>query len=542
MGGAASSSDCQSSGRRVTRRQVLRGAAGLGAGAALGSVLVACGSSSGGGSTASSSPSAAASGTPKKGGSLKVGIEGGSVKETVGPWSLLEGPQIALSFQIYNRLLEYSPDFKLEKVLADSVEASPDAKVWTVRLRSDVAYSDGKSVTADDVVFSYQSIIDPKNPQSGATSLSMLKPSGIKKIDDRTVRFTLDTPNAIFPELLAYRENSIVRSDFDPKNPIGTGPFVLKSFTPGQQMEFVPNPNYFGEGPYVDQLTLIEFADPVARVNALLGGTVDQVTNLAATQAQTVTASPGYAVWDTDTGGWQPFTMRIDQTPFSDVRVRQAFRLIVDRQQMIDQALAGRGGLGNDMYAPYDPGYPKDLPQRVQDLEQAKSLLKQAGYDNNLNVELVTSTAVGGGAVEAAQVFAQQATGAGVTVKVNKTDPTVFYGDNYLKWTFADDFWGTRNYLAQTTQGSLPSAPYNETHWKNAKWQALVEEAFRTPDDAKRNQLVGEAATIEYNEGGYIIWSFTTLLDAYSDKIAGLVHDVFLGSAMGYRFHLVYFK
>ena len=541
MGATAHEPEGLASGTRVTRRQVIRGAAGLGAGAALGSVLAACGSS-GGGTGTSASPLSTASGTPKKGGSLNVGIEGGSAKETVGPWSLLEGPQIALSFQIYNRLLEYTPDFKLENVLAESVEASPDAKVWTVRLRADVAYSDGKPVTADDVVFSYQSIIDPKNPQSGATSLSMLKPSGIKKIDDRTVQFTLDTPNAIFPELLAYRENSIVRPDFDPKNPIGTGPFVLTSFAPGQQMEFVPNPNYFGEGPYVDQLTLIEFADPVARVNALLGGTVDQVTNLAATQAQTVTASPGYAVWDTDTGGWQPFTMRIDQTPFSDVRVRQAFRLIVDRQQMIDQAFNGRGGLGNDMYAPYDPGYPKDLPQRVQDLEQAKSLLKQAGYDNNLNVELVTSTAVGGGAVEAAQVFAQQATGAGVTVKVNKTDPTVFYGDNYLKWTFADDFWGTRGYLAQTTQGSLPSAPYNETHWKNAKWQALVEEAFRTPDDAKRNALISEAATIEYNEGGYIIWSFTTLLDGYSDKLAGLVHDVFLGSAMGYRYHLVYFK
>jgi peptide/nickel transport system substrate-binding protein len=540
MSATAHEPDSLVSGKRVTRRQVLQGAAGLGAGAALGSMLAACGSS-GGETATSASPVSSASGMPKKGGSLKVGIEGGSAKETVGPWSLLEGPQIALSFQIYNRLLEFTPDFKLENVLAESVEASSDAKVWTVRIKPDVLYSDGKPVTADDVVFSYESIIDPKNPQSGATSLSMLKPNGIKKIDDRTVEFTLETPNAIFPELLAYRENSIVRSDFDPANPIGTGPFVLKSFAPGQQMVFSPNPNYFGEGPYLDELTLIEFADPVARVNALLGGTVDHATNLAATQAQTISTSPGYAVWDTDTGGWQPFTMRIDQKPFSDVRVRQAFRLIVDRQQMIDQAFAGRGGLGNDMYAPYDPGYPKDLPQRVQDLEQAKSLLKQAGYDNDLTVELVTSTAVGGGAVEAAQVFAQQATGAGVTVKVNKTDSSVFYGDDYLKWTFADDFWGTRGYLAQTTQGSLPSAPYNETHWKNDEWQALVEEAFRTPDDAKRNELIGEAATIEYNEGGYIVWSFTTLLDGYSDKLAGFVHDVFLGSAMGYRYHLVYF-
>jgi len=514
------------------------GAAGLGAGLALSPLLAGCG----GGTTASPTPTSGGAGGPQKGGQLKVGIEGGTAKENLDPFRLLEGPQIAFSFQLYNRLVENAADFQLANVLAEAVEASPDAKVWTVRLRPDAVYSDGKPVTADDVVFSYNSIIDPKNPGGGAAQLTMLRSSGIKKLDDRTVEFTLETPTAIFPELLAYRENSIVRSDFDVQNPIGTGPFTLKSFAPGQQAVFVPNPNYAGEGPYVDELTLIEFTDPVARVNALLGGTVDHATNLAAAQTQTIGTTPGFAVWETPTGGWQPFTMRIDQKPFSDVRVRQAFRLILDREQMLQQAFGGHGAIGNDMYAPYDPGYPKDLPQRVQDLEQAKSLLKQAGYDNDLTVRLTTSTAIGGGAVEAAEVFAEQAKGAGVTAKIRNTDPSVFYGSDYLSWSFAQDFWGTRNYLAQTAAGSLPSAPYNETHWKNQAWQALVEEAFRTPDDARRNELIKEAATIEYNEGGYIIWLFTSLLDGYSDKLAGLVHDVFLGSAMGYRFHLVSFR
>jgi len=199
------------------------------------------------------------------------------------------------------------------------------------------------------------------------------------------------------------------------------------------------------------------------------------------------------------------------------------------------------GAVGNDMYARYDPGTP-DVPQREQDLEQAKALLAEAGYAD-LTVELVTSAgALGADEVAAAQVFAEQAKGAGVTVKVKKVDSGVFYGEDYLTWPFAQDFWFTRNYLAQAGQCSMPGAPYNETHWENAEWLAIVQEALRTVDDAQRNELVGQAMTIEYNEGGYIIWAFRNQVDAYSsDKIAGLKLDK-LGAALGqFNFKDVYF-
>ena len=166
-----------------------------------------------------------------------------------------------------------------------------------------------------------------------------------------------------------------------------------------------------------------------------------------------------------ETGAWQPFTMRVDQAPFDDKRVRQAMRLIVDREQMIQQALSGQGRVANDLYSPFDPAYNKDLAQREQDLEEAKSLLKQAGQ-SDLRVELVTAP-VFQGLVEAAQVLAEQAKGAGVAIKVRKVDSGTFYGDNYLKWGFAQDFWFTRTYLGQVAQGSLKNSPFNETHWND---------------------------------------------------------------------------
>ncbi len=241
------------------------------------------------------------------------------------------------------------------------------------------------------------------------------------------------------------------------------------------------------------------------------------------------------------TGAWQPFTMRIDVKPFDDVRVRQAFRLIVARPAMIEQAYDGYGWVGNDMYAPFDPGTPTNLPQRQQDLAQAKALLKAAGYDNDLTVTLTTSTAVGGSAVAAAQVLAEQAKGAGVTVNVNNVDPSIFYGSQYLTWPFAQDFWYTRNYLAQANQGTMPTAPFNETHWKNAQWLKLVQQAFRTVDMARRNELVSAAQTIEYDEGGLIIWSFNNQVDGYSKKLGGVVPDKGGEPLSSFHFNKFYF-
>ena len=232
--------------------------------------------------------------------------------------------------------------------------------------------------------------------------------------------------------------------------------------------------------------------------------------------------------------------MNLTAKPFTDVRVRQAFKLIPDRQAMIEQAYAGLGTLGNDMYSPFDPGYPTDIPQREQDLEQAKSLLKEAGYDN-LTVTLVTSDAVGSGVVSAAQVYSEIAKGAGVTVKVNKVDSAIIYGDRYLSWPFSQDFWYTHNYLTQVTSASLPTSPYNATHWADDNWLKIVQEAFRTGDETKRNELIAEAQKIQFDNDGLIIWSFNDQVDGYTPKVGGVVPDKGGVPLSGWRLNTYYF-
>ena len=528
--------------RPVTRRQVLKGAAVVGAGAALGPLLAACGGAE---PTASPSP---AGGAPKSGGTLRVATAAGSSKEDLDVHApALTIPVMGMRFNIYDSLLEKDAQGVLGMALAEEIVPNSTGTEYTVKLKSGLEFHDGKSVTADDVVYTFKRILDPKKPGLAAPQLRGLTPDGIKKVDDLTVTFVLETANAIFPETLAVYSCGIVPTGYDPKGgdgAIGTGPFKVEDFLPGQKGVLAKHPNYWRAdgGPYVDTLEMIEFADSTAQLNALLGGAVDYCQMLEGAQ-RTVAEGAGMVLLEAKTGSWIPFTMRTDIKPFNDVKVRQAFRLLVDREQMMAQGSGGMQWLGNDMYAPFDPGYPSDLPQREQDLEQAKSLLKQAGYDNNLTVKLTTSTSVSPGAPAAATVFARQAKSVGVDVKVDNVTGDVFWGDEYLKYQFAMDNWGTRGYLEQAGMGSMPDAYYNETHWDNPEWLKLVEEAFKTVDDAKRNELITQASTIEYNEGGYIIYAFDKQVDAHSTKVAGVIPDVsgLASAANNARYRLAYF-
>jgi peptide/nickel transport system substrate-binding protein len=328
---------------------------------------------------------------------------------------------------------------------------------------------------------------------------------------------------------------------------VGTGPYKVESFKPGQQSTHVRNPNYWRSGqPYFDKVVIIDFPDDTARVNALLGGQIDAMTDVPPAQVPVVNGRSGMKVLESPSAAWTPICMRVDVAPFSDVRVRRAMRLIADRPQMVKQALAGHGKIGNDLYAPFDEAYYSALPQRRQDIDRAKSLLKAAGK-SDLTVDLQSSN----GAVgmnEGAQVFAQQAKAAGVTVNVKILDSDTFYGDQYLKWPMSTDFWGSRNYLSQVAAGSLPTSPYNETHWPgtgDAKFLTLYKQALSTVDKKKRTEILHEMQKLEYNDGGYIIWGFSTLLDGYRTKVKGLKQGdkgVLPLNAFGHGYRTIWFE
>jgi peptide/nickel transport system substrate-binding protein len=502
----------------ITRRDAVRGALAGGVLLGAGGVLAACGSEDVDVPTRDFGASSLKN--VRNGGSLRIGVQGGGANDSIDAHIPATIPDISRVFQLYEPLADRDIKSDFELVLAESIEPEQGAETWTIRLKPGITFHNGKPVTADDLLFSLGRIIDPKDPKTGAASIGYIDLDRSRKLDRRTVRLQLKFANVGFPDDLGQYFNSIVPTDYDPKKPVGTGPFMFDSFTPGQRSVFKKFPDYWRDGlPRVDEVTIIDFPEDTPRVNALLSGQVDAITNLPSGQIAQVKSNDQFKVLISETGGWQPFTMRVDQAPFKDAKVRQAMRLLVDREQMISQVLSGQGRVANDLYSPYDPAYNNDLPQRHQDLDQAKSLLRQAGQ-SDLRVELVTSP-VFQGIVEAAQVIAEQAKGAGVTINVRKVDTGTFYGDNYLSWTFAQDFWATRTYLSQVAQGSLPDSPYNETHWKDPEFLDLIGQARAELDDAKRTELLKAAQKIEWERGGLIVWSFSNQIDAYNTTVGG---------------------
>ncbi len=497
----------------LDRRQFLRGLAAAGAVAGSGSLLAACASGSSG------SPAASPAGTARRrGGSLKVGLTGGSGADTLDPHKGLTYLDTARAQSLYQPLLQLNTSAQTELVLAEEISPHGSTSNWVIRLRKGITFHDGKPLTANDVIFTLQRIINGK--LTGSTPLGPIDVKGLKALDKYTVQVPMTRPYGSFLDQLSYWYYLyIVPAGFDPGRPNGTGPFKYQSFTPGQRSVFVRNENYWKPGlPYADTLTIIDFSDSASLQNALVGGVIHGAGALEGPQVAALAANANVRTVKSHTGAITPFTMRVDQAPFSDVNVRQAMRLLIDRQQLINSALDGDAVAGHDVSSPYDPSYDTSL-HRVQDIAQAKSLLKKAGQEN-LTVELVTSP-VATGTVAMATVLAQQAKAAGVTINLKQVDPATFFGPNYLHWTFSQDFYNYSPYLAQVAQSLLPSSPFNETHWSLPRYVSLYQQANATADPALRREIEHEMQLIDFNEGGYIIPAFIDALDAYSTRITG---------------------
>jgi len=497
------------------RRQFLRGVTATGALVGTGGFLAACSSSKSG---AGVSVTPTTTGAPRKGGSLKVGLTGGRSAENLDPHKGLTYLDTARAQALYQPLLQLNTKAQSEFVLAEEISPHGSTSQWVIRLRPGITFHNGKPLGADDVIFTLRRIIS--GPLTGATPLGPVDAKGLKALDKRTVLVPMTSPYGSFIDQLSYWYYLyIVPAGFNPNKPNGTGPFKYQSFTPGQQSVFVRNDNYWRPGlPYVDTLTIIDFSDSASLQNALTTGVIQGAGALEGPQITVLKSSPGIRTVASNTGAITPFTMRVDQAPFNDVRVRQAMRLLVNRPQLIASALNGFATVGADVSSPYDPNYDTSL-HRAQDLGQAKHLLKQAGQEH-LTVQLVTSP-VATGTTAMATVLQQQAKAAGVTINLKTVDPSTFFGPSYLHWTFSQDFYNYSPYLAQVAQSLLPTSPFNETHWHLPHYVSLYHQANATASTSTRKQIEHEMQLIDFNEGGYIIPAFIDALDAYSTKITG---------------------
>jgi len=516
----------------VSRRKLLKGA---GAGMLVvggGGLLAACGGggSSTGGGAATGASTVAEEGKPVPGGVLRVGAQGGSNTDSLDAHNVLSNTDYARTAQLYDPLVRLNTKGQPEKVLAESVEPNKDATQWTIKLKKGVKFHDGTPLTAKAVLYTFNRIITGEFP-----AVSVLGPLDLKKskaLDDLTVQLAYSKPYAILYEALAgrYEYLYIVPPGYNPKKPVGTGPFKLKSFTPGRESVTVKFDEYWdAPKPYVDELHTININEETAQVSALQSGQVDVINNITTASVSTLEAA-GFTVSINETGGWAPITMRCDLEPFTDVRVREAMKLVIDRPTMLQSVFSGNGNVANDHFGRYTPAVESaNLPQHEQDLEKAKSLLKAAGHADT-KFQLYT-TEIAPGEIQTAQVFGTQAQDGGINVEVIKQPTTEFFARSYLKVPFAMDWWAYEPYLVTAGQATVTDAVFSATLFSDPTYDKYYDEATQTLDENLRTELIHKMVEIDWKEGGNIIPMNYPVIDSWADNVHGIVPSV-LGQAL----------
>ncbi|HEX4011635.1 MAG TPA: ABC transporter substrate-binding protein [Solirubrobacteraceae bacterium] len=510
----------------VTRRGLLKHAGAAGLLLTSSGLIAACGASAPRAKSGTSTSNALDGNpaTPRQGGTLSIGILGNGSSETYNPALANTNIDILHCFSVFDSFSRYGAFGRLIPGLALEWQPNAEATVWEIRLRPDVVWHDGKRFTADDVLYTLRLMGNPAS--LGHESVVNVRLNDIRKRGDYIVQVPLHKPNARLFELFVVNSGWIVQDGF--KNfskPIGTGPFKLVSFTPGQRSTLAANRDYWDHPrPYLDTLEIISIDDDGARLEALESGQIDVASPISAVQARASQAntSGAWKVVVSEPGVTHVIVMRVDVAPFNDNRVRMAMKLIADRQALIEAAFSGYGVVGNDIVGRGLTYYDTSLPQRQQDIEQAKSLLRAAGVPD-LRLTIQTAN-VSSGVIEAATAFAQQATAAGVTINVKQDTAAAYFNPQllYLKMPFAQDIWTSLTGLQLFYNAALvQGAPYNETHWNVPSFNNLVSQAESATDPATAQRLWSEVQTIQYNQGGYVVWAEQRFTDGISKRVAG---------------------
>jgi len=441
---------------------------------------------------------------------------------------------------------ENMPD--INRSIAKNWESNDEAMVWTFELREGITFHDGKEMTSEDVKFTYDRLRDP---DIGAATVDMY--SNIVDIttpDDYTVIFELEESNVDFLLDLADYHALVMDTDNPDFNTNfnGTGPFMVERYEPEDRIIFTRNPDYWmtddedNQLPYLDGMEFLFISDSSAQIEALRGGQVDYLIYLSAEFVPMLEEDENTVVYEAPSNTAWVIRMRSDQPPADDVRVRQAFKAATDRSAILKGAIDGLGVTGRD--TPIGPAYGDfylDVPEPERDVEKAKELLAEAGYEDGLEITITTQESSPVPAI--ATIWQEQLAEAGINAEIQLVPSDVYFGaDNmWLEVDFGITDWGSRPYpqpyldLAYTSD-----APWNETHWSDSELDELARQAGRELDHDKRIQLYHEIQEIFMERGPIIVPFFNNNLWGASADLKGVQPTSGLGTALDLR--TVYFE
>lgn len=479
-------------------------------------------------------PGTALAQTPRKGGRIRVAMGAGSTADTLDP---ARGSTIAdyvRHYMFYNCLTTIDTRLAPQMALAESID-SKDGTLWTIKLRKDVRFHDGKPLGAADVVYS---LLRHKNPANASKAKAVADEfADVKATGPLELQIKLNSPNVDLPALLAASHFAIVKdgtTDF--ATAVGTGPYKCKEFRPGMRSIGVRNDEYWKPGkPYLDEIEYFSIPDEAARVNALLSGDVQLINGVNPRSAASFAPGSGCTLFESKTGLYTDLIMRDQLGPVRNPNFVLAMKYLLDREQILKVAMRGYGTIANDQ--PVQPGsryYLAGLPQRTFDLDKAKFYLKKSGMAGQ-TLPIVCSTAAGG-SVDMAQIIQLSAQRAGLNLDIKRMPPDGYWSNHWAKHPMSFGNINPRQTVDLMFSLFYKSdSPMNVSGWKNEKFDQLLDLARSETNEAKRKQMYGDMQVLVHDQCGVGIPMFIHSLDGFSNKIKGYASHP-LGGLMGFLF------
>ena len=457
-----------------------------------------------------------------KGGRLRIGSAHGSTTDSLDPATFENAYMSYLNYSTNNHLAEIGTSGKLEPELAESWEASPDARVWTFKIRQGVEFHNGKTLDADDVV---ASINHHRHEDSKSAAKALLKAMvSIEAQGKDSVKVTLEGGNAGFPYIISDYHIAIQPSKdgkIDPMGGIGCGAFQVAEFNPGVRFLGKKHVNYWkSDRGHFDEIEILSIPDGSARTNALKTGEVDVMDRCDLKTVHLLAQTPGIKVEETTGTAHYSIPMRTDMSPFDNNHVRMALKLGLDREALLKTVLRGHGAIGNDHpISPANQYHASELPQREYDPDQAMWHVKQAGM-SSLSVDLSAADAAFAGAVDAAVLYREHAAKAGIEINVVREPNDGYWSSVWMKKGWSMCYWGgrpTEDWMFSTAYSD--SAAWNDTFWKHERFNQLLILARAELNDELRRAMYVEMQSIVRDEGGVVVPLFNNYVFATSDKI-----------------------
>jgi peptide/nickel transport system substrate-binding protein len=460
-----------------------------------------------------------------RGGKLTAGLSGANTSDswdgrTHSDLFMIASAQGA----VFDSLAEVGADGLLKGELAESWEASADAKVWTFNLRRGVTFHNGKSFGADDVIESLQMHVAEGSKSAAQPIVSAI--IEMTKITDYQVQFTLESGNADLPYLLSdyhilmYPAGQIEEAI---AQGIGTGLYQVQSFDPGVRMVATRYADHYkgDDAGFFDEIEYIAINDNTARTNALLTGQVDAINRIDFKTEALLRANPAVRIQELTGNQHYIFPMLTKVAPFDDVNVRRALKYGINRQEMVDKILLGHGQVGNDSpIGPANQYYNGDMEQLAYDPDKSKFYLKEAGLDS-IDLDLSASNAAFEGAVDAALLYKNSAGEGGININVVQEPADGYWSNVWLKKPWCASYWSgraTEDWMFSTAYEA--GAPWNDSQWEQARFQELLLSARAELDSDKRREQYFEMQQILRDDGGVILPMFANYVQALNNRIA----------------------